>query len=184
MDIPPQPSTTPLTEGIRAIEATGANLDCTTGAVGVATAPVNEYQNSAGPLVGGRFSSFKREWLEENGSNDVSSIIINGCILPFINKLILARQPMILSGYIDHQKDLAHASCIQSLLTKNAVEKMEKVKSLGLYSCPFLVPNPHHRWRPVIDISRLNTLLKVEKFRMETPKSIRASLTPREWSPQ
>ena len=45
----------------------------------------------------------------------------------------------------------------------------------------FLVPKPHQRWRPVIDLSRLNTFLHVEKFKMETPESIRISLIPGEW---
>ena len=58
---------------------------------------------------------------------------------------------------------------------------MENVKSLGFYSRLFLVPKPHQRWRPVIDLSRLNTFLHVEKFKMETPESIRTSLIPGEW---
>ena len=36
-------------------------------------------------------------------------------------------------------------------------------------------------WRPVIDQSRLNTFLLIEKFKMETPESIRTSLIPPEW---
>ena len=45
----------------------------------------------------------------------------------------------------------------------------------------FLVPKPHQRWRPVIDLSRLNTFLHIEKFKMKTPESIRTSLIPGEW---
>ena len=45
----------------------------------------------------------------------------------------------------------------------------------------FLVPKPHQRWRAVIDLSRLNTFLHVEKFKMETPESIRTYLIPGEW---
>ena len=37
------------------------------------------------------------------------------------------------------------------------------------------------RWKPVIDLSRLNTFLHVEKFNMETPESIRISLILGEW---
>ena len=58
---------------------------------------------------------------------------------------------------------------------------MENVKSLRFYSRLFLVPKPRQRWRPVIDLSRLNTFLHVEKFKMETPESIRTSLIPGEW---
>ena len=78
-------------------------------------------------------------------------------------------------------KDQALATCIQSLLSKNAIERVENVKSLGFYSRLFLVPKPHQRWRPVIDLSRLNTFLHVEKFKMETPESIRTSLISGEW---
>ena len=58
---------------------------------------------------------------------------------------------------------------------------MENVKSLGFYSRLFLVPKPHRRCRPVIDLSRLNTFLLVERFKMETPESIRACLIPSKW---
>ena len=74
------------------------------------------------------------------------------------------------------QKDQALATCIQALLSKNAIERVENIKSLRVYSHLFLVPKPHQRWRPVIDLSRLNTFLHVEKFKMETPESIRTSL--------
>ena len=33
------------------------------------------------------------------------------------------------------------------------LERVENVKSLGFYSRLFLVPRPHQRWRPVIDLS-------------------------------
>ena len=93
----------------------------------------------------------------------------------------LIRFPLILSEYKAQQKDQALATCIQSLLSKNAIERVENVKSVGFYSRLFLVPKPHQRWRPVIDLSRLNTFLHVEKFKIETPESIRTSLIPGEW---
>ena len=109
------------------------------------------------------------------------NIITNGYVLPFISKPSLVRFPLIQSEYKALQKDQALATCIQSLLSKNAIERVENVKSLGFYSRLFLVPKPHQRWRPVIDLSRLNTFLHVEKFKMETPESIRTSLIPGEW---
>ena len=85
------------------------------------------------------------------------------------------------SDYKALQKDKALATCIQSFLPKNVIERVENVKSLGFYSRLFLVPKPHQRWRPVIDLSMLNTFLHVEKFKMETPESIRSSLIPGQW---
>ena len=56
-----------------------------------------------------------------------------------------------------------------------------KCKISWVLQSPFLVPKSHERWRPVIDLSRLNTFLLVERFKMETPESIRAFLIPVEW---
>ena len=109
------------------------------------------------------------------------NIITNGYILPFISRPNLVRAPLIQSGYKTLQKELALTACIQSLLSKNAIERVENVKSLGFYSRLFLVPKLHQKWRRVIDLSRLNTFLLVERFKMETPESIRASLIPWEW---
>ena len=109
------------------------------------------------------------------------NIITNGYVLPFISKPNLVRFPLIQSEYKALQKDQALATCIQSFLSKNAIERVENVKSLRFYSRLFLEAKPHQRWRPVIDLSRLNTFLHIEKFKMETPESIRTSMIPGEW---
>ena len=72
-------------------------------------------------------------------------------------------------------KDLVLAFCVQSLMSRNVIER-----SLRFCSRLYLVPKPHQRWRPVIDLIRLNTFLLVERFKMETPESIKASLIPGE----
>ena len=66
----------------------------------------------------------------------------------------LVRFPLIQSEYKALQKDQTLATCIQSLLSKNTIERVENVKSIGFNSRLFLVPKPHQRWRPVIDLSR------------------------------
>ena len=157
-------------------------FDPTIGEGGVETPlPNDSSKASFNPPVGGRLRSFRRDWLTNKCSQNVLNIITNGYVLPFRSKPNLVRFPLILSEYKAHQKDQALASCFQSLLLKNAIERVENVKSLGFYSRLFLVPKPHQRWRPVIDLSWLNTFLHVEKFKMETPESIRTSLIPGEW---
>ena len=136
---------------------------------------------SLSPPVGGRLRSFRRDWQTNKCSSNMLNIITNGYVQPFISKPILVRFPLIQSEYKARQKDQALATCIQSLLSKNTIQRVENVKSLGFYSRLFLVPKPHQRWRPVIDLSRLNTFLHVKKFKMETPESIRTSLIPGEW---
>ena len=70
---------------------------------------------------------------------------------------------------------------IQSLLSKNIIERVENVKSLGFYNRLFSSTHASPRWRPLINLSRLNTFLHVERFKMKTPESIRTSLIPGEW---
>ena len=70
---------------------------------------------------------FRRAWVEENCSNSVLNIITIGYILPSRLKPKITRHPMIISEYKDQHKDLALASCIHCLLSKNATEKVSWV---------------------------------------------------------
>ena len=45
----------------------------------------------------------------------------------------------------------------------------------------FLVPKHNNWWRPILDLSTLNTFLNIELFKMETPETIRTSLETGEW---
>ena len=54
---------------------------------------------------------------------------------------------------------------------KNAVEPVANQNSLGFYNQLFLVPKPNNWWRPVLDLSTLNTFLNTESFKMETPET-------------
>ena len=182
--IPPKAVTNrfPQVGGNQTSEAPGAVFDPITGDEGMETPPPNDsFQASLSPPLGGRLHSFRRDWLTNKCSDNVLNIITNGYVLPFTSRPNLVRAPLIQSGYKAPQKELALTTYIQSLLSKNRIERVENVKSLGFYSCLFFVPKPHQRWRPVIDLSRLNTFLLVERFKMETPESIRASLIPGEW---
>ena len=160
----------PQEGGNRTSEAPGVVFDPITGGGGVETPlPNDSLKASLSPPVGGRLRSFRRDWQTNKCSSNVLNIITNGYVLPFLSKPNLVRFPLILSEYKARQKDQALATCIQSLLSKNAIERVENVKSLGFYSRLFLVPKPHQRWRPVIDLSRLNTFLHVEKFKWKLP---------------
>ena len=45
----------------------------------------------------------------------------------------------------------------------------------------FLVPKPNNKWRPILDLSKLNQFRKAKKFKMETPETITTSLQHGEW---
>ena len=170
----------PQVGGNQTSEAPGGLFDPILGDEGVETPPINDsLKASLSPPVGGHLGSFRRDWQTNKCSSNMLNIITNGYIVPFLSKPNLVRFPLILSEYKARQKDQALATCIQSLLSKNATERVENVKSFRFYNHLFLVPKPHQRWRPVID--RLNTFLHIEKFKMETPESIRTFLISGEW---
>ena len=126
-------------------EAPGVIFDPTIGEEGMETPlPNDSFKASSSPPVGGRLRSFSRDWQASNCSSNVLIIITNGYVLPFLTKPNLVRFPLIISEYKALPKDQVLADCIQSLLSKNAIERV--------YSRLFLVPKPHQRWRPVIDL--------------------------------
>ena len=94
--------------------------------------PNDSFKASNSPPVGSRLRSFSRDWQENNCSSNVLNIITNGYVLPFLSKPNLVRFPLIISEYKALPKDQALADCIQSLLSKNAIERVENVKSLGV----------------------------------------------------
>ena len=66
-------------------------------------------------------------------------------------------------------------------MNKLVVEKVVVRSSLAFYNRLFLVPKPNRKWRPILDLSRLNLFLNTGTFKMETPKTIRFSLKTGEW---
>ena len=128
----------PQVAGNRTSEAPGVVFDPTTGGEGMETPlPNDSLKASLSPLVGGRLRSFRRDWQTNKCSSNVLNIITNGYVLPFLSKPNLVRVPLILSEYKDRQKDQALATCIQSILSKNAIKRVENVKSLGFTDACF-----------------------------------------------
>ena len=131
----------PLAGENQTSKAPGVVFDPIIGEEGMETPPPNDSSKaSLSPPVGGRLRSFRRDWQTNKCSSNVLNIITNGYILPFLSKPNVVRFPLILSEYKTLQKDQALEDCIQSLLSKNAIERVENVKSLGFYSRLFLVP--------------------------------------------
>ena len=59
------------------------------------------------------------------------------------------------------------------MLQKKAIVPVKMSATLGFHSRLFLVPKPGKKWRPVIDLSVLNSHLTVPTFKMETAEVIR-----------
>ena len=133
------------------------------------------------PPVGARLHQFWEKWEALGSSPKVVTILREGYTLPFWFRPNLTRSPTVISNYVNPQRQSHLLEALYQLTNKNAVEPVTNQNSLGFYNRLFLVPKPNNRWRPIPDLSTLNTFLNTELFKMETPETIRTSLQLGEW---
>ena len=133
------------------------------------------------PPVGARLHQFGEIWEALGSSPKVVTTLREGYTLPFRFRPNLTRSPTVISSYHNPSKQSFLVEALHQLINKNAVEPVENQNSLGFYNRLFLVPKPNNRWRPILDLSILNTFLNTESFKMETPETIRTSLQAGEW---
>ena len=131
--------------------------------------------------VGARLQNFWQVWQDLGASPIVVQILKEGYTLPFRIRPKLVRFPTVVSCYVNPHRNSYLMEALHQLTDKNAVEIVQNQKSLGFFNRLFLVPKPNNKWRPILDLSNLNLFLKVEKFKMETPETIRSSLQQGEW---
>ena len=133
------------------------------------------------PPVGARLHQFWEKWEALGLSPKVVTILREGYTLLFQCRPKLTRSPTVISNYVNPQRQSHLLEALFQLTNKNAVEPVANQNSLGFYNRLFLVPKPNNRWRPVLDLSTLNTFLNTESFKMETPETIRTSVQVGEW---
>ena len=133
------------------------------------------------PPVGSRLHEFWEKWAALGVNPKVISVLREGYILPFQTRPYLTRKPTVTSCYADPHRNSYLLEALHQLLDKKAVEVVQNPQSLGFYNRLFLVPKPNNRWRPILDLSKLNNYLKTQSLKMETPETIRTSLQTGEW---
>ena len=105
--------------------------------------------------VGARLHQFWKKRAALGISPKVLAVLREGYILPFRFRPNLTRTPTITSCYVNAHRNSYLLEALHQLLDKNAVELVQNPQSLGFYNRLFLVPN--NRWRPILDLSKLNT---------------------------
>ena len=68
--------------------------------------------------------------------------------------------PTVISCYVNPHRNSYLLEALHQLIAKNAVELVKHQTSLGFFNCLFLVPKPNNKWRPILDLSKLNLFLK------------------------
>ena len=140
--------------------------------------PITNVKNAAQNLpVGARLQNFWQTWLDLGASPKVVQFLKEGYTLPFRIRPRLTRSPTVISCYVNPHRNSYLLEALHQLIAKNAVELVKHQTSLGFFNRLFLVP----KWRPILDLSKLNLFLKTEKFKMDTPETIRTSLQQGEW---
>ena len=104
-----------------------------------------------------------------------------GYRIPFLCEPPLSKVPISLPSYHPSStKGVALGEVTQALVAKSAVE-FAPLPSLGFYSRLFVVWKTSGSWRPVIDLSILNSFVDVSHFRMETIQSVLLSVRQGDW---
>ena len=175
-----------ISPGLSAVNLKGCTLKHVKGASSVIQLPCVQSVTNV-PLVvknlpvGARLQNFWQTWLERGAGPKIVQILREGYTLPFRIRPNLARSPTVISRYVNPHRNSYLLEALHQLMDKNAIELVHNQTSLGFFNRLFLVPKPNNKWRPILDLSKLNLFLKVEKFKMETPETIRTSLQQGEW---
>ena len=109
------------------------------------------------------------------------SILKEGYFQPLRERPPLSRVPLIVSKFANPLKNKYLTEALTSLIQKQVVERVVVRSSPAFYNRLFLVPKPNRKWRPILDLSKLNIFLETGTFKMETPETIRLSLQKGEW---
>ena len=139
--------------------------------------------------VGGRLVHHVEAWQSIGCSRRVLRWLAKGYRLPFVPKgqaEALARRrrscPQALKiSYPDEVRTKALHDVIRTLLDKHVIEEIP-INANVVHCLLFLRPKPNGKWRAITDVSPLNELLHVKKFKMDTPKVIRQALTSGLWA--
>ena len=126
--------------------------------------PVTNVKNAAQNLpVGARLQNFWQTWLDLGAGPKMVQILKEGYTLPFRIRPKLTRSPTVISCYVNPHRNSYLLEALHQLIDKNAVELVQNQTSLGFFNRLFLVPKPNNKWRPILDLSKLNLFLKTEK---------------------
>ena len=120
---------------------------------------VTNVTTAVNPPVGARLHQFWEKWEALGSSPKVVTILREGYTLPFRFRPNLTRSPTVVSNYVNPRRQANLLEALYQLMNKNAVEPVANQNSLGFYNRLFLEPKPSNRWRPILDLSTLNTLL-------------------------
>ena len=110
----------------------------------------------------------------------VVEVLREGYRILFSRRPPLSDQPLPMPSYSPSSiRGKALEQEFQDLLHKQAIEPAPQAP--GFYSRLFVVQKDSGAWRPIIDLSTLNTYIASQRFHMKTPQSVLRSIRPGDW---
>ena len=110
----------------------------------------------------------------------VVEVLREGYRILFSRRPPLSDQPLPMPSYTPSSiRGKALEQEFQDLLRRQAIEQAPQTP--GFYSRLFVVQKDSGAWRPIIDLSTLNTYITSQQFHMETPQSVLRSIRQGDW---
>lgn len=129
--------------------------------------------------MGGCLSQHWKEWLKIGAEKWVLTVLREGYRVPFSTTPPLIDNLQAESFRTTTSKTTALQQEITQLQLKEAIE--EAREHPGFFSHIFLVPKGSGGFRPVIDLSSLNTYVVKTPFKMETPRTVMDAIREGDW---
>ena len=131
--------------------------------------------------VGGRLQRFVAAWEKGEPEAWVVQCLKEGYAIPFAQPPPLSDRVLSLTAYQRGTERFAALEAeVLALLAKEAIVPVVP-ETPGFYGRLFVVPKLTGGWRPVLDVSELNRYVSLTKFKMETPRSVLASVQEGDW---
>ena len=133
--------------------------------------------------MGARFSRFWRQWERYGIDQWVVTVMRDGYQIPFVGEILppLTRVPRSFPSYSgNREKHAVLEKEVRDMLEKEAIEEVQPIDR-AFYNRLFLVPKASGKWRPVLDVSRLNKYVSTTKFSMETSQTVLDSIRQGDW---
>ena len=130
----------------------------------------------------GRLRHFTQAWRTLEPDEWVLQVITKGLKIRLTSEPPLTSTPVQWDAYGPHtEKGRALDLETRALIQKGAIEPVPE-NSPGFYSLLFLQPKKDPgEWRPILDLKPFNKFVHHEKFKMDTPDTVRAMLRRGLW---
>ena len=129
--------------------------------------------------VGGHLVHYLQFWIQNIKDLWSCQIVKKGYMLEFENSFPpVTRIPLFTTLSKDQHPIFLEE--IYQMLAKGAIKEIVD-SSPGFYSTFFIVPKKDCRWRPVLNLKKLNLYIKAKTFKMITPQKVLQFLEQGDW---